>query len=195
MLNQHFLEFEQLPFLPAVIEIRRESEFYVVSSIIPIVFITLLVFPVFFMKRKDLSLRMQYIVTLYLALAASSFFLEKPKSRDPLLPDWLGLFAYLALTIAGLESVLAYYLTRNREMTTKHRLRLLHLGAAKGKALDPRLGRSLSYLLLRLAGREPCSSTLWLNCLSFARFFFCQLEGRFIVGFWQHVASGSLKCC
>ena len=51
-----------------------------VSSIIPIVLINLLVFPVFFIKRSELSTRLQYIVTLYLALAASSFFLEKPKS-------------------------------------------------------------------------------------------------------------------
>ena len=129
------------PILPLVIEITRESEYFVVSSIIPIVLINLLVFPVFFIKRSELSMRLQYIVTLYLALAASSFFLEKPKSRNPLLPDILGLLAYIVLTVSGLESVAVYYLTRKEYLRAKHRQRLLQLSPHR-KDTDFQSGRA-----------------------------------------------------
>ena len=135
-----------LPILPLVIEVTRESEYFVVSSIIPIVLINLLVFPVFFIKRRELSTRLQYIVTLYLALAASSFFLEKPKSDHALLPDILGLQAYIILTVCGLESVLAYWLTRREYLTKKHRFRLLHVAHPLRKLKEPSIAPTLSSL-------------------------------------------------
>lgn len=107
-----------------VILVSRVSDYYVISSIIPIVLINLLVFPVFFIKRSELHMRLQLLVTLYLTLAASQFFTEKPKSDHPLLPDLLGLLAYLVLTVSGLESVMAYFITRREYLTRKHTKRL-----------------------------------------------------------------------
>ena len=110
-LNNENLHYYQ-PTLQLVVIVARVSEYNVISSILPIVLINLLVFPVFFMNRAKLRNRLQYIVTLYLALAASTFFLEKPKSNKALLPDLLGLLACVMLTLAGLESVIVYYMSK-----------------------------------------------------------------------------------
>ena len=115
--RQHETLHNYYPTLQFVVLVSRVSDYYVLSTIVPIILINLLIFLVFFIKRKDLKDRLQLIVTLYLALAASSFFLEKPKSDRPLLPDILGLQAYLVLTLTGLESVLVYFLTRREILT------------------------------------------------------------------------------
>lgn len=125
-LNHRWLHYNT-PTLQFVVLVNRVSDYYVISSIIPICLIIFLVFPVYFIKRSELHNRLQLLVTLYLTLAASQFFIDKPKSDQPLLPDELGLLAYLILTTSGLESVLAYFITRRSYLTEKHKRRLIEV--------------------------------------------------------------------
>ena len=67
----HELLHFNVPRLQFITVVSRVSEYHVISSIVPICLITLLVFPVFFIKKSDLQMRLQLLITLYLTLAAS----------------------------------------------------------------------------------------------------------------------------
>ena len=94
-----------------VIELRREYWYYILKIVMPVIFIVLISFSVFWIKNQELEAKLNVSIVSLLALIAYNFVYnsEIPKVSSLTIMDTIVLISYLFAGLATAVSVYSYY--------------------------------------------------------------------------------------
>jgi len=94
-----------------IIELRREYWYYILKIVMPVIFIVLISFSVFWIKNQELEAKLNVSIVSLLALIAYNFVYnsEIPKVSSLTIMDTIVLISYLFAGLATAVSVYSYY--------------------------------------------------------------------------------------
>ena len=117
--------------------VERFWRFHLINSVLPVTLVAFLGLMIFALDHRDMGLRLEIIVTLFLSLTAVQFVLadRTPTSSYVVPTQQLVLTTYIFLMLISIESIVVFHISHWRERTQLARVRLCAL-------LTPRVSRS-----------------------------------------------------
>ena len=106
--------------LSIILELERESSYYVFKIILPIVLILMVCWSVIWITPKELESRLTVTIVCLLSLIAYNFVIDKelPKLEYLTVMDWIIFTSYIFATIPNFLCVISYQLfIKNKKMT------------------------------------------------------------------------------